>query len=334
MRDGVLNINKPGGWTSPDVVARVRSLLKVKKTGHAGTLDPQATGVLPVCFGKGTKVVEYLMVMEKEYRAVMRLGEETDTEDATGKFIRRSGEVTLSDDQVREALRAFVGSYDQLPPLYSAIKVKGLPLYKAARAGLQVDREARRVTIHQIDYEGRSGKDVWFSVVCSKGTYIRTLCADIGRKLAVGAHLLSLCRTRAGAFRLEDAMDLAGLEARVAEGDWSHTAYSLDRVLQHFPEISLDRRWEERACHGGPVPLFECGGSESLSKMTGLVRVRGEQRGLLALAKRVEGGPLGAYLKIEKVLVDTPEEMLQPLNGAKRSLRAGPINQGTYGVIS
>ena len=334
MRDGVLNINKPAGCSSHDVVARVRGLLKVKKAGHAGTLDPQATGVLPVCFGKGTRVVEYLMGMEKEYRAVMRLGEETDTEDATGKVIRRSEGIALSEAEIEDALRAFVGSYDQIPPLYSAIKVKGLPLYKAARAGLHVERVARRVTIHRIDYERRAGSDVWFTVLCAKGTYVRTLCADIGKRLTVGAHLLSLCRTRAGAFRIEDSIDLPSLELRVAEGTWAQAAYPLERVLGHFPEISVGPRWEERVRHGAPVPLSECSASENFPKTPGPVRIHGEHGGLLALAKLAESGPLGVHFKIEKVLVDPSEDLLRPLSEAKASMSAGPIDRGIHGVYS
>jgi len=314
---GVLNINKPSGWTSHDVVARVRGLLKVKKAGHAGTLDPQATGVLPVCFGKGTKVAEYLMATEKEYRAVMRLGEETDTEDATGRSIRRCDRVNLSDAAIQEALGSFVGTYDQLPPLYSAVKVGGVPLYKAARAGLEVQRERRSVTIRRIEFEKRTGSDVWFTVACGKGTYIRTLCADVGKALSVGAHLFSLCRTRVGIFRLEDSIELSDLKRGVLDGSWPERVYSLARVLSHFSEVSVAGPWEERVCHGVPIPLSQCAALGTLPEASGapsLVRVCGLRGGLLAIAKVSEDLSLGPCLRIEKVLVDPQDQGVQPVS--------------------
>jgi tRNA pseudouridine55 synthase len=319
IRDGVLNIDKPSGWTSHDVVARLRTLLNAKKVGHAGTLDPGATGVLPVCFGKGTKIVEHLVGTEKEYRVVMRLGEETDTEDASGTVLRRTDAARVGEPEVARALGRFVGSYDQLPPIYSAIKVKGLPMYKSARAGKTVERKARRVTVHRIDFEGMRDRDVRFTVLCAKGTYVRTLCADAGRALSVGAHLLSLCRTRVGMFRLEEAVGLAELEREMERGSWAERVYPLDLVLGHLPAVTVDERWSEKVCHGVSLPLAlldDRSFSPSIDpkrlrregEAGALVRVRGVQSGLLALARIEDSATAGPVLKIEKVLIDVQEQ--------------------------
>lgn len=307
MRSGILNINKPSGWTSHDVVAHLRTLLKVKKAGHAGTLDPEATGVLPVCFGKGTKVVEYLVGAKKEYRVTMRLGEETDTEDATGTILRRIDAFHVSEKEMVSALGAFVGSYDQLPPIYSAVKVKGLPMYKSARAGLPVQRVARRVEIYRIAFEKMVGRDVSFTVLCSKGTYVRTLCFDVGRRLSVGAHLLSLCRSRVGIFRLEDAIEVSHLEQMVRDGTWVERAYGLEQVLEHLQKVVVDEALGEKVCHGVPLSLSQLSGPKTFEgpPYPEVIQVYGKGRGLLALAKIVDSGPLGQLLKIEKVLVES-----------------------------
>jgi tRNA pseudouridine55 synthase len=310
LRDGVLNIDKPSGWTSHDVVAKLRTLLGVKKAGHAGTLDPAATGVLPVCFGRGTRIVEHLIGAEKEYRVVMRLGEETDTEDATGTVLRRAEKVEIDPARVKATLEEFVGDYDQVPPMYSAIKVKGLPMYKAARAGKNVERAPRRVRIHRILFEEIAGRDVRFTVCCSKGTYVRTLCADAGRRLSVGAHLLSLRRTRAGAFRVEEAVGLAEFEREVAEGGWQARVYPLDRVLGDLPKVRVDERWGEKVRHGAPVPLARLNDRLEEVEEGGWVRVSDFGGTLLALARIVRSGPAGPSLKIEKVLADPEPDAL------------------------
>lgn len=252
---GFLNIDKPAGWTSHDVVAKLRPLLKMKRVGHLGTLDPQATGVLPICFGKGTKLASFLNNSDKAYDAVLRLGEETDTEDATGKVTRttdipdalkgKAGEAV-----VRTALLSFIGPYMQEPPMYSAIKMNGVPLYKIARSGKVVERTARPVTIHDISFSGMHGTDVVFKVTCSKGTYIRTLCFDIGRKLGVGAHLFSLRRTRAGDFHLENSVDLDSFSAHCQDGDWQKCVYPLDQALSDFPSLTVKASQVSRVLNG------------------------------------------------------------------------------------
>ena len=182
--DGVLNIRKEAGWTSHDVVARLRRSLRGVKVGHAGTLDPAATGVLPVLVGRGTRIAEYLLDWDKEYRAVLRLGETTDTLDATGAVLDRRSTVGLSDETILAAICRFKGRIQQVPPMYSAVKIGGVPLYQTAREGRVVDRVARVVTISHIEVDRIDGADISIRVVCSKGTYIRTLCADIGQVLA------------------------------------------------------------------------------------------------------------------------------------------------------
>ena len=253
--DGVVNINKPIGWTSHDVVAKIRGVLKIKKVGHTGTLDPQATGVLPVCLGKGTRIVPFLMDVDKEYHAILRLGEETDTQDASGKVIHSSEVPQAALDAASETLQSFVGSYLQMPPMYSAVKVKGVPLYKSARLGKVVERAPREVSIRSIRFFKIEGKDVSFSVVCSKGTYIRTLCADVGARLGVGGHLLALQRLRSGNFHLDDSITLEGFCDLYSRGEWEKEVYSLNEVLEALPAVWVKESHLHKVNHGAPIGM-------------------------------------------------------------------------------
>ncbi len=215
--DGVFNIYKEAGWTSFDVVAKLRGILKIRKVGHTGTLDPDATGVLPVCVGKATKLAAALTDSGKEYVAVMLLGRETDTQDAGGTVLREA-EPETDPEKVREAVLGFTGGYDQVPPMYSAKKVDGKKLVDLARRGIEVERPPRRVEIPSIEIEEMRLPRVRMRIRCSKGTYIRTLCHDIGRRLGCGACMESLVRTAAGDFRIEDAVTLGELEKLRDEG--------------------------------------------------------------------------------------------------------------------
>jgi tRNA pseudouridine55 synthase len=253
IKDGVININKPVGWTSHDVVAKIRGILKIKKVGHTGTLDPQATGVLPVCLGKGTKIVPFLIDVEKEYDAVLRLGQETDTQDASGKVTCSSDVPQEALDSLLETLQSFVGSYSQMPPMYSAVKVHGVPLYKAARQGKIVDRAPRAVSIRALRFRKIEGNDVSFSVTCSKGTYIRTLCADIGTRLKVGGHLLALQRIRSGNFRLDDSTPLESFFDLYSKGEWEKEIYSLNEVLEALPAVWIKESHLNKVNHGAPI---------------------------------------------------------------------------------
>lgn len=197
--EGVLPVYKPAGFTSHDVVAKMRGILKMKRIGHTGTLDPQVTGVLPLCLGRATRVVEYLQELPKEYEATLRLGIATDTEDITGEIIDRADLVEVTPEEVEQVLGQFVGKIAQVPPMYSAVKVDGKRLYELARQGKTVERKSREVTIHELELKKLTSKDgypeISFRVLCSKGTYIRTLCVDIGKELGYPSTMVELTRT-------------------------------------------------------------------------------------------------------------------------------------------
>lgn len=313
--DGVLNVHKPSGWTSHDVVAKVRSMLGGVKVGHAGTLDPVATGVLPVLIGRGTRIAEYLLDWDKEYRGVLRLGETTDTQDATGTVLCRCSAEGLTEERIREVASRFVGPSRQIPPMYSAVKVAGTPLYKSARAGRTVARDARDVQVYELEVLGINGTEVELRVVCSKGTYVRTLCADIGEALGVGGHLCSLERRRVGPLDLEQALTLQDIKSLVAAGSLTDHLMPLDQALQSLPALTVDRAAAARVLHGVPVPVhavvgWEEGRPPEQSAQRGAVRVKDQSGHLLAigvLPAESQGATsahkLGGPVPITKVLV-------------------------------
>ncbi len=252
--DGVVNVSKPAGWTSHDVVEKLRRSLGIRKVGHAGTLDPMATGVLPILIGKGTRLSEYLVEWDKEYEAVMRLGQDTDTQDATGVVIQERSYAGMTEESIRTAAAQFLGALQQVPPMYSALKVEGQPLYKLARAGKTVERAPRPITIYQLEVLKVEIPDVSFRVTCSKGTYIRTLCTDIGQTLGVGGHLRQLCRTRVGPFHIEDAVSPLEIDQEFLSHGHNQVVRGLDAVLSHLPEVVIDSSMVTRALHGAPIP--------------------------------------------------------------------------------
>lgn len=218
MINGIINVYKEKGFTSHDAVAKLRGITKQKKIGHTGTLDPDAVGVLPVCLGNATRLCDLLTDKDKTYEAVLKLGITTDTQDMTGTVLETK-KVTADRERIEEAILSFIGEYDQLPPMYSAIKVDGRRLYELARAGREVERQTRKVRIHNIrilefDIEQQ---EIRMSVDCSKGTYIRTLCHDIGNRLNCGGCMKSLVRTRSGAFTLENSLKLSEIQAIVEQ---------------------------------------------------------------------------------------------------------------------
>lgn len=237
MINGIINIYKEAGFTSHDVVAKLRGIVKQKKIGHTGTLDPDAVGVLPVCFGNATKLCDMLTDKTKEYRARMLLGKTSDTQDASGTILTEK-EVTASKEEVREAVMSFVGTYDQIPPMYSALKVNGKKLYELARQGVEIERKPRTVEIHHIRIEEIALPYVTFTVGCSKGTYIRALCADIGDKLGCGALMESLVRTRVGTFPIEEALKLSQVEELVREGHLEERVIAPDAVFEEYEAIT------------------------------------------------------------------------------------------------
>ena len=252
--DGLLIVDKPTGWTSHDVVARMRRLTGVRRIGHAGTLDPLATGVLPLGIGRGTRVLEYVSDARKTYLATVRLGITTDTYDADGVVLETRDYARVTPAQVRTALAGFVGEIEQRPPAFSAIKQGGVPLHRLARAGRTVEAPPRRVTVSAIEDVAVEPPLVHFSVRCSKGTYIRSLAHDLGARLACGAHLAALRRTETGGFTLDQAVTLERWEATLADGSWPVHVLPLDAPLLHSPAVILSHPGADRLADGVPPP--------------------------------------------------------------------------------
>lgn len=252
MLNGIINIYKEAGYTSHDVVAKMRGICKQKKIGHTGTLDPQATGVLPVCLGSGTGLCDMLPNQDKEYVAELLLGVETDTQDTTGTVLKQR-EVTVGPEEVRKGIGSFVGTYGQIPPMYSALKVNGKKLYELARAGKSVEREPREVTIHEIEILEMELPIVKMRVACSKGTYIRTLCADIGEKLGCGGTMKSLERTRVGQFSLEKAVTLSELEQIRDRGAFDEVLFPVEHAFLDCPKLHMREEMQKRLENGNAI---------------------------------------------------------------------------------
>ena len=270
--EGVLAVWKPAGWTSHDVVAKVRKLTRMRRIGHAGTLDPGVTGVLPLCLGRATRAVEYLQELPKAYDAVMRLGVATDTEDLTGEVLETADASHVTGEMVREALARFIGEIEQVPPMYSAVKVGGRKLYELAREGKTVERKARKVTVHSLELKfaelGGPEPRIGFSVVCSKGTYIRTLCVDIGRALGVPAAMESLVRTMSAGLGQSDCLTMERIEALAASGKLAEALLSVDRALEQYPRLDVGAAAAVRAARGQRIRLAQ-------GQAGGLVRLYG-----------------------------------------------------------
>jgi tRNA pseudouridine55 synthase len=238
--DGILNINKPRGRTSFSVVSLVKRLSGVKRVGHAGTLDPAASGVLPVCLGQARRVVPFLHDAAKLYKAQVEFGVTTDSYDATGNVTARSDPSGLSRQQIVSALESFRGLIEQTPPMYSALKHKGRPLYELARAGIEVERKSRPVQIYRLELRYWRTPRATLEVECSRGTYIRSLAHDLGQSLSCGAHLKSLVRLKYGCFDIRDAVSLPQLEQGFRNGDWTKFIYPLDIVFQDWVAVVVD----------------------------------------------------------------------------------------------
>lgn len=254
MVNGIINIYKEAGYTSHDVVAKLRGIVRQRKIGHTGTLDPDATGVLPVCLGNATKLCDMLTDKSKEYEACMLLGVTTDTQDMSGTVLTEST-VQCTEQEVKDAVLSFVGGYDQIPPMYSALKVNGKKLYELARKGIEVERQARRVEIPSIDIIECNLPEIRFRVSCSKGTYIRALCADIGDKLGCGATMKSLVRTRVGVFVLEEAWKLSDIEKMVAEGTLLEHITASDQVFMECPKVVVKPEFDKILANGNKLNI-------------------------------------------------------------------------------
>lgn len=251
MYNGIINVYKEKGYTSHDVVAKLRGILKQKKIGHTGTLDPQAEGVLPVCLGMGTKLVDMLTDKDKEYEALLLLGVTTDTQDTTGTVLQERP-VTVSEEEIIKVIHSFVGEYDQIPPMYSAIKVDGKKLYELAREGKEIERKARRVKILSVRILSVELPRVRVRVACSKGTYIRTLCHDIGEKLGCGGCMQELVRTRVGGFDLENTMTLSEIEKRRDDDTLMEQIVSVEDALCSYPLYVMKPEADKYVYNGNP----------------------------------------------------------------------------------
>lgn len=248
--DGFLILDKPVGPTSHDMVATVRRVLKKKKVGHTGTLDPFATGVLPVAIGEATKAIPYLDESVKEYQAVMCLGIATDTQDATGKILGTAGCEGIQEERLLEVFARFTGSLFQTPPMFSAVKQGGVPLYRRARQGEEVERAAREITVHSLSVDAVELPLVTFTVVCSRGTYVRTLAADIGEVLGCGAHLKDLRRLRSGPFEGHGAVSLETLQTLHDEGRVNEILITPYQALAHLRDLELNQSGAKKVGYG------------------------------------------------------------------------------------
>ncbi len=251
---GILNIDKPQGLTSHDVIVKVRQASGIRRVGHAGTLDPMATGVLLVCFGQGTRVSEYLMESPKAYRAQVRLGIATDTGDAEGRVISRSDPRGIALQEIERALASFQGRIQQVPPIYSALKKKGVPLYRLARQGVAVEPAPREVEIFGLEVLDWTPPFLEIEVTCSPGTYMRALARDLGEKVGCGAHLSILARLRCGRFTLEEAVTLQEVEEAFHGGFWGLVTHPIDEAFLQFEAAVLDREEEKKVRHGQSIP--------------------------------------------------------------------------------
>lgn len=253
MASGILIVDKPEDWTSQDVVAKLRGALHERRAGHGGTLDPMATGVLPVFFGRATRAVEFFEHAEKTYEAVLRLGLVTDTQDITGRVLEQRDAASVTEADVRAALPRFLGPQKQVPPMYSAIKIGGKKLYELARKGQEVERKPRNITIFELAVEGGSGSDWDLRVRCSKGTYVRTLCHDIGQSLGCGGCMSSLRRTRAGRFTLEQAVTMEQILAFAQEHDPAELLMPVDALFAQHPALIVTLGQTEKLKHGAAI---------------------------------------------------------------------------------
>jgi len=253
--DLVININKPKGITSHEAVSKVKKILKAKKAGHTGTLDPAATGVLLVCTNRATRLASYFSSLDKEYSAVIKLGEATDTQDAEGTVIEKSNEVKVTKSVLMNTLKSFEGKILQKPPMFSALKHKGKPLYKYAKKGIDIPRKSRNVYIHHIELLDMELPYARFKTVCSKGTYIRTLCDDAGKKLGIGAHLFELRRTAIGSFKIKDAKTIEELTESSTK---NKGIYTMDSALFWMPELKIEQSQVKSVMNGNPIKISAC----------------------------------------------------------------------------
>ncbi len=274
MISGIINVYKEAGYTSHDVVARLRGILRQKKIGHTGTLDPAAEGVLPVCLGKGTRLCSILEETDKTYQVTVLLGTETDTEDLTGEVLRQRP-VTCTEEEVRSCISSFIGEIDQIPPMYSALKVNGKKLYELAREGKTIERKPRRITVHNIEIIDISLPEVTASVTCSKGTYIRSLCRDIGEQLSCGGCMKNLLRTHACGFSIQEAKKLDEIEAMMKGDGLGDFLTPIDQMFAHYPQVIIPASKNKLLMNGNAIPYHKIEGEK--------IRVYDEEKHFIGL---------------------------------------------------
>ena len=271
--NGIILIDKPQEWTSHDVVGKLRGIIHERRIGHSGTLDPLATGLLVIFVGRATRAVEFAEADTKEYIAGLRLGMSTDTQDTTGRIFSSGGSVP-GEFQLRKALEKFKGELEQIPPMYSAIKVGGKKLYELARKGESIERRSRHITVFDLDIAGRADDDYVLRVSCSKGTYVRTLCNDIGQALGCGGCMSSLRRTKAGVFSVEDAHTIAEVQEAVDRGEAESLIIPLDTLFSEFNKLTVPAVAEKKLRNGSIV---------NISAPDGKYRVHSESNEFLLL---------------------------------------------------
>ncbi len=282
--DGILVVDKPAGWTSHDVVAKCRGMTGIRKIGHAGTLDPDATGLLPLCIGRATRIVEYLMDLPKAYEVRMKFGVETDTEDAAGTVIAEHDPGGITEDQIRRCLKGYIGEREQVPPMFSALKLNGKRLYQYARAGKVVERKPRKVIFYEIADLVFDLPFLTFRVRCSRGTYVRSLCRDLGRDLGVGGHLTALRRTESAGFDEGDAAPLN----RLLEMDRQEILgllFPIDRPLRGMPHLTVLPDGERKISRGQVLTEEDLQTGEVERRTAGRVRVYGPNGRFLAIGE-------------------------------------------------
>jgi len=304
MIHGVINIHKEKGYTSHDVVAKLRGIVGQKKIGHTGTLDPDATGVLPVCLGKATKLCDMLTDKNKTYETVMLLGIETDTQDISGNVLCENSTDKLDEEGVKKAILSFIGDYMQVPPMYSALKVNGKKLYELAREGVEVERKARPVTILEIQIKEINLPRVRMEVSCSKGTYIRTLCHDIGEKLGCGACMEELIRTRVSRFKLEDSLTLSQVQELKEAGDLDKILVPIDEMFSDYEAITLKEEYMSFVYNGNTFMPKHV--KQYIELVDGkMVRVYDDKGNFIAIYKFIKEKYI---FKIEKMFYDRNEQ--------------------------
>ncbi|MFH0812480.1 MAG: tRNA pseudouridine(55) synthase TruB [Pseudomonadota bacterium] len=298
---GLIVVNKPPGITSYGVVGRIKKILQVRKAGHTGTLDPFATGVLPVCLNEGTKLASFIVEGEKEYEGVLLLGVETDTQDVTGRIVGEKRSITVTETEIKEAFQQLQGKIMQKPPMYSALKYHGTPLYLWARQGKEVDRKEREVEIYELSILTIELPLVFFRVVCSKGTYIRTLVSSIGKNLGCGACLERLTRTRSGDFFLNNAITLAALEKTPLEEIKKKWVIPPTKALSSFPAVTVDEGIVWKVRRGNTVTYGDLEGKVVLPhdsrKKIRIVNPQGE---MIAVAEMGDAGAGNLEKHLEK----------------------------------